>query len=309
MSKIVILILGLSIIFLILLLIVTTRGGKFNNKNPVLFFNPSPTTSTKPELPSIPLSIVSVLPEDKSTNVPADTKVQIVFSRPLALNEVYTSFGPGIVFKTALDGNIITLNPQSSLVSGLTYKLLVKFNKTEQLSNQYQFTVAGTPPSTLPDTQPPGAAQQSEEFNRQNHPDIFLADKTPIKQASFDLYQGLLKQTPNEHYSFILVRKNDSAKNDLTSYLLSLRLKQDQIDSLDVIDISSNQFSKVISIKEKLPFYSENVSIGYDASFDKTTIYINSANQSAGNQKLNDFLKQNGVDSADWINNLAIIYQ
>lgn len=309
MSKVILLILGLAIVFLTLLLIVTNHGGKPVGKNPVLLFNPNPSTSTQRELPSTPLSIVSVSPENETTNVPSDQQIQIVFSRPLDLDEIYISFGPGVIFKTALNGNTVSVIPQSPLTTGLTYKLLVKFIKTQQLSNQYQFTVTGTAPVSLPDTQPPGAAKQSEEFNRQNHPDIFLADKTPIKQSSFEFYQGSLKSSPSEHYSFVVVTKADSAKNDLTNKLLSLGLNQDQVNALDLTFVSQDQFNRVSGVKDQLPFYSANVSIGYDKSFDKTTIYIKKINRSEAEQTLADFLKKNEVDSTDWINNLTIIYQ
>lgn len=308
MNRVILLILGLSIIFLALLLIVSSRG-KPVWKNPVLFFKPSPSAPVAPDLPSTPLSIVSVLPENGATNVLPDQQVHIVFSRPLNLNEVYISFGPGVVFKTTLNGNTVTIVPQSPFVAGLTYKLLVKFNKTGQLSNQYQFTVAGTPPVTLPDTQPPGAAKQSEEFNRQNHPDIFLANKTPIKQTSFDLYKGMLKPTPKEHYSFVMVSKGDSAQSDLSTTLMSLGLSQEQLSSLEIATISKDQFDKVTAFKGKLPFYSENVSMSYDKSFDKTTININQQNKTAGEKELTVYLKQNGVESMGWINNLLVVYQ
>ncbi len=309
MSKIILLILGLSIIFLILLLVVTNRGGKLTGKNPVLFFNPNPSASTQRELPSTPLSIVFVSPENGAINVPADQPIQIVFSRPLDMDEIYISFGPGVVFKTAVNGNTVSAVPQSPFVAGLTYKLLVKFNRTGQLSNQYQFTVTGTPPATLPDTQPPGAAEQAEEFNRQNHPDLFLVNKGEIKQPSFELHKNMLKTAPNEHYSFILVTKKDSSKDDLSYYLKSLGLSQEQINSLDIVSITSEQFNKVGSFKNTLPFDDYDLSIGYDASFDKTSIYIDQKNKTNGEQRLNDYLKQNSIGSVDWINNLSIIYQ
>lgn len=309
MNKILLLILIPSIIILALVVVFFNRAPGQPGKLPVIFFNPSPTTPSSAQLPSDPLFITKLIPEDNSTNISSNQQVQIIFNRILNLNEVYISFGPGVTFKTVLNNNTITLIPESPLTSGLTYKLLVKFNKTGELSKQYQFTIAGTPPEYLPDTQPPGAAQQSEEFNRQNHPDIFLANKTPIKQTTFDLYKGTLKSTPQEHYSFVLVTKADLAKADLSTYLISLGLTQDQINSLDITTISQDQFNKVTALKDKLPFYSYNVSLGFDASFDKTTIYIDQKNKLEGEQKLNEFLKQNEVESTDWINNLSIIYQ
>lgn len=310
MNKIILLVLGLSIIFLTLLLIVTSRG-KPVWKNPVLFFRPSPSAPIVSDLPSTPLSIVSVLPENGATNVSPDQQVHIVFSRPLSLNEVYISFGPGVVFKTNVNGDTVTIVPQSPLVAGLTYKLLVKFNKTGQLSNQYQFTVAGDPPATLPDTQPPGAAQQSEEYNRQNHPDIYLVNKAPIKQASFDLYKGSLKPTPKEHYSFVMTSKADpaSSKSDFFAELKSLGLSQDQINSLDIIFITQAQFDQVVKLKGQPPYYTSTFSLLYERSADKTTVYLDQNNRDRAQKDFNDHLKQNGVESSDWVNNLSIVYQ
>lgn len=310
MNKILLLILIPLIILLALVAISFSRNpNQPLNKLPVIFFNPSPTILSTVQLPFASLFITQVIPDDGATNIPANQQVQIIFNRALNLNEVYISFGPGVTFKTILNNNAITLIPESSLTSGLTYKLLVKFNKTGELSKQYQFIVTGTPPQYLPDTQPPGAAQQSEEFNRKNHPDIFLSNKTPIKQTTFDFYKGTLKSTPQEHYSFVLVQKADSARSDLSAHLISLGLSQDQINSLDIITISQDQFNKVLALKDQLPFYSYNISISYDASFDKTTIHIDQKNKTAGEKELSDFLKQNEVDFIDWINNLSIVYQ
>ncbi|MBI2596674.1 hypothetical protein HYW41_00775 [Candidatus Daviesbacteria bacterium] len=312
MNRIIFLIL-IPVVILVLLIIVLSFPGpkKSVNKLPIPIFNPSPTNRPVSQLPATPLFITQVIPEDNSTNIPSNQQVQIIFNRALILDEVYISFGPGVIFKTAVNNNTIVLIPSPSLTNGLTYKLLVKFNKTEELSKQYQFTVAGTPPASLPDTQPPGAAKQSEEFNRQNHPDIFLANKTPIRGSLFDLYKGVLKSAPQEHYSFVLVTKTDqpAARNELSTILIQLGLNQDQINSLDIATISQDQFAKVSSLKEKLPFYSSDASISYDMSFDKMTIHIDQKNKTAGEQQITDFLKQNEIESTNWINNLSISYQ
>ena len=114
---------------------------------------------------------------------------------------------------------------------------------------------------------------------------------------------------PDEHYSFVLVEKGDSSREDLSSYLKNIGLSQEQISSLEIVNITYEQFNKVGSFKETLPFDDYGISIGYDVSFDKTSIYIDQKNKINGEQRLNDYLKKNGIDSADWINNLLIIYQ
>lgn len=312
MNRIIFLIL-IPIVILILLIIVVSFSSpkKSIDKLPIPIFNPSPTNQPISQLPATPLFITQVIPENNSTNISSNQQVQIVFNRALSLNEVYISFGPGATFKTVVNNNTIVLIPNSPLTGGLTYKLLVKFNRTGELSKQYQFTVAGTPPTSLPDTQPPGAAEQSEEFNRQNHPDIFLANKTPVKQNSFDLYKGTLKPTPKEHYSFVMVSKADpaSSKNDFFAELKSLGLSQDQINSLDIIFITQIQFEQVVKLKNQPPYYSSGFSLLYERSADKTTAYLDQNNREKAQKDFNDYLRQNGVESADWINNLSIIYQ
>src|SRR5258708_5718599 len=100
MNRIIFLILILAIIFLTILLLVTGRG-KSPVKIPVLFFNPSPTANSSLEqLPSDPLLITQVIPEDGTTNVSPDKQVQVVFNRSLNLNEIYISFGPSLIYKT-----------------------------------------------------------------------------------------------------------------------------------------------------------------------------------------------------------------
>jgi len=107
----------------------------------------------------------------------------------------------------------------------------------------------------------------------------------------------------------VLVQKDQSAKSDLSTFLTSLGLNQEQINSLEITTISKDQFDKVTALKDRLPFYADNVSIGYDKSLDKTKIHINQKNKTEGEKQLSEYLKQNEIDSTDWINNLSIIYQ
>lgn len=308
MNKFLLLIIPAVILTIVAIIFLGRGSGQKGHKPPILFYSPSPTI-TPQQLPAEPLFINKVVPDDGANNIPQDQQIQIIFSRSLILDEIYVAFGPGVRFETTVSKNIVTLIPKSPLISGLNYTLLVKFNKTGQISKQYLFTVAGAPPATLPDTQPMGAAQQTEEYNRRNQPDLFLANKSPLKQGSFDLYRGTLKLAPNNHYAFVLVEKSDQAQTDLSKTLISLGLTEQQISSLDIKTISSDQFNKVLALRDKFPYYSYNVAMSYDVSFDTTTIYYDKKNSAAGEQQLNDFLNQNGIESIDWINNLSIVYQ
>jgi hypothetical protein len=57
---------------------------------------------------------------------------------------------------------------------------------------------------------------------------------------------------------------------------------------------------------EKLPYQGQNVKLVYTISNNRFTATFKSATKAAGDQELSDFLKQNKIDSTDWLYNYTV---
>lgn len=59
---------------------------------------------------------------------------------------------------------------------------------------------------------------------------------------------------------------------------------------------------------EKAPYLGKNFSLYYDREKGLLVLYINPNNKNAGNEEFEGLLKQNGILSKAWIDNLFIMY-
>ena len=58
-----------------------------------------------------------------------------------------------------------------------------------------------------------------------------------------------------------------------------------------------------------LPYSGTNFSLFYSFSTNQFTLYINPANQTAGNSEFDAFLKKNGINDRSWFSNLSLTTQ
>ncbi len=65
-----------------------------------------------------------------------------------------------------------------------------------------------------------------------------------------------------------------------------------------------NRGYKLSKLGAKLPYSGTNFSLSYDLNEDEFTLYINPSAQKEGNDELNNYLKENGIESLSWITNL-----
>lgn len=65
-----------------------------------------------------------------------------------------------------------------------------------------------------------------------------------------------------------------------------------------------NRGYKLSKLGAKLPYTGTNFSLSYDLNEDEFTLYINPSAQKEGNDELNNYLKENGIESLSWITNL-----
>lgn len=66
---------------------------------------------------------------------------------------------------------------------------------------------------------------------------------------------------------------------------------------------------KLLIFESKLPYYGTNFFITFDKSFKKTTIIIDKSKRSEGEMELAEYLKLNGIESTNVLENLTISYK
>jgi len=278
-----------------------------------------PIASTSPNPSALlqtygPLSISSTDPADKTAEIPLNQVFKIYFNRAFFMNEISLSFGPGVGYSTNISGNVLTITPNTSLAPGATYSYVIGFKATNQSSTSFSFTTTGPKVSASPETGDVSLANKVEDYNKQNHPDIFLSYSLPHLETLFSATKGGFKPdpAPDGHYYFIVTLTGaDQAgdKQSLAAWLQSLGLSDDQTSRLDFVYLTPSQATTVSNFKDNLPYYGGGFTLLYDKGSDATTAILHKATKTTDDQALNAYLAQNGIQDRYWINNLTVKYQ
>lgn len=119
----------------------------------------------------------------------------------------------------------INYNKQNSEIQNITV------NRTS--------TTDGPTQTFLPDTQPSGAAEREDNFQKENHPDVFLSNQTPFENEMFLVESGY-KSAPTGHFYFKIMLKGnyETSKKTVFDWMKSLGLLDTQIQKLDIEYIS-----------------------------------------------------------------------
>lgn len=86
------------------------------------------------------------------------------------------------------------------------------------------------------DTIPSGAAQEAINYQKTQHPDIFLASQTPYSTKDFSVLSQFKQQTAG-HFAFtVLLKTTDKnvAKNEFISWVKTFSITDQQIQTLDI---------------------------------------------------------------------------
>ena len=214
--------------------------NKAKQSNDALVITANQTAVSRPSPMQSNLTVISTTPQNEAKNIPAEEKIIITFNRKLEASEVTVTFLPSLTVTIEIDENVLTVTPESPYKPGLKYTYVVRFPNTIILPKSYSFTTTGPTQPFLPDTQPTGAAEKEDNFQRENHPDVFLSNQTPYKGSSFTITSEF-KSTPSGHFAFkVSLTGSDKslAKNEFYNWLTSLQLTGQQITLLDIEYIS-----------------------------------------------------------------------
>lgn len=195
-----------------------------------------PSQTSRNEVSPLSLSIISSSPSNNQVDVPVDTTISFRFNKPVSVNDVPLSILPDIQYNLSTQGDQLILQPLQSLNPGTRYIITLRLKDAngQPALYSYMFTTIGPTPTYLPNTRPNGLPEQSENFQRQNYPDIYLANKTPYSTNSFSIEYST---TETGHYYFIVTlggTNQDAAKEDFLDWLHSLQLTDQQIQGLDI---------------------------------------------------------------------------
>ena len=223
----------LILILLVLLLTKKNNSGNTenNSNNNNIYNNPSQPVANPTTLSTY--KIIAVSPSDEEKNVPQNSFIQITFNLPPGEGNEEFTVAPAFEFTSELNNNQLTVTPLSLLAEGTKYTYIVKFKNQILPSRTYTFTTTGEF-SILPDTQPSGAAEFEENFQKENHPDVFLSNFTPYSADSFSVSSEFIPVQPG-HFRFTVTSLSSSGRQDFHDWLRSLDFTDSRISALDIL--------------------------------------------------------------------------
>lgn len=247
--------------------------------------------------------ILSTFPSDKEENSPTNTPIRITFQKNAVLLLNSITITPSLDYLQTGSEDNVYLTPKNGLKANTRYTIQVYFKNTKD-SYTFSFKTGKiTVGSPGPDA---SAYEQYENSVREKAPDGFLSNKVPHKEYGFSITSFYDEKYKQFSFAVVLLGENkEKSKSDLQKWLKSLKLTDQQIDSLHFVYISE----AVANLKTKLPYFGTYFVLSYNTESDliKAIIYQNTKTQ--GDKEFDAFLKENGVNSRSEINNLTVIYQ
>lgn len=120
--------------------------------------------------------------------------------------------------------------------------------------------------------------------------------------------------TPTTSIPTIIVPTNIVVTNIVTAkptivITIDTKTPQEGVDYYSIDPQEEKKLVQVGKLLEVVPFQGTNFSIRYDIDLNKYIVTIPSDKKSEGEQELDIFLKQKGIQSRDLIHNLVIEYR
>jgi hypothetical protein len=73
-----------------------------------------------------------------------------------------------------------------------------------------------------------------------------------------------------------------------------------------IIETFDARENTIFALTEKLPHYGQNFTFTYDRSTNSMTVFFEQQTRQRGEEEFDTFLKQNGIESRNWLTNLQI---
>ncbi|MGH7245671.1 MAG: Ig-like domain-containing protein [Candidatus Levyibacteriota bacterium] len=231
MKKVLLLLLPLVLVPILLFGIKQILQGK--QIKPGVRQTPQLTAPTPISSSSSLIHVISTTPPNKAINTPLNQKITIVLDKFVSEKDITFSTFPQANLTLSIDRNIINATISGEFFPSTTYKYVVTY-KNYPLPITYSFTTEGPTPTPRPKLSV-SVKTMRDDWNRENHPDIFLSSQLPQDTNTFSA-DYRFTQIPYAHYAFTVTAKIDAnaAKTDFISWMKSLGITDEQIQTLDI---------------------------------------------------------------------------
>lgn len=219
---------------LFLIILIASFFGNKNEQQVSILPTPTPVASSySVHTFSDIVAIDSTIPSDGESNVSLDQKIIVYLNKKVSLKDISFFITPDVQFNISQNDQAVVIQPTSPLSSGTTYTFSLDY-KLHPIAGTFEFTTVGPTPTLQPDTQI-HIQDIRNNWNRQNHPDLFLYNQTPYDSDTFSVTSDFTPEPTGHFYFTIAVKTNSSqAKLDFIKWAKSLGLTDDQINSLDI---------------------------------------------------------------------------
>lgn len=208
-----------------------------NKKNgPEAPFTVSVQPNTSPTGSANLLTVVNSAPLDKAINVPVNTSLTINFNKSFGSSDISFTIDPKVPFSADIQGKTLIITFQAAPAPGMTYTYRIDYLTQNKFPHTYSFTTTGPTRTYLPDTRPQELITEEKDFQKANHPDIYLANMMPYFGANYSISAEYTSQ-PTGHFFFTVTPKgitSQQAKKEVDQWFITKGLTSTQIQSLDI---------------------------------------------------------------------------
>jgi len=236
MKKIIIILTGILIVLFSIFFIVNFFRNNETGENPVENVEPTGIVIPTESITAGKLDVVAIDPEDDAQNIALDRTIEITFSRTLTDEEIEFFINPNTTHTATIEDNKLLVSPQNQWEPGTYYNYSVNFPGDRQKVRLYRFTTTGPTQEFLPDTQPEGLYEETLNEQKNERPDIYVANNTPYESGTFSARADFESKPPAHYYLIVTKKINDEEKvrQDVNLWLQQLDLSNEQIAGLDI---------------------------------------------------------------------------
>jgi len=224
-----------SLLFVLVILIVVLGAARSGTPKPG---GRTPTAVVNTKYPSEQgaLRVINTLPANGAQNINLNSEVVVNFNRNFTQNEVQVEFLDNnlqtVSYQFRSLGSRLTLIPEQPLEQSMVYTVRIRDQYVRTIGEINFLTQTITP---SPDTRPVAAVTEIIIRNRQERPDIYLANLMPYEDQDFKM---VLETDAEGYFTFVVTPgrlTGDLLKDGVKAWLLSLELTEAQISSLKFV--------------------------------------------------------------------------
>lgn len=183
------------------------------------------------------LRIIKATPSMYAEQVSPATRIQMEFNQAVTESRISIETFPPFVFTAEYLGEVVNIDPETVLDTGIQYEISVRDNVTRELVGVLIFTTNGDQTVEYPNTGPNENERTNyESVIRDTSPDVALLNEVPYENTDFSIDSDGFN-SESETYTFTVSNKTDDparAKDSFSTWIKSLGFTDDQIKKLQI---------------------------------------------------------------------------